>query len=150
MTFFQRFLQAWRLASSSDTGSQNKNGEWTMSAADSMALTLYGHTLHTNGDQRLFAASAMQSTKDMVIKAAVLKLFDNNYFSICCLDTVIDLVGARKDGDAYKLLRAMHCVDYSKMPNDLRARIPLLVNEVLLTTNDIDDAVKMATKGVLE
>lgn len=84
-----------------------------------------------------------------MVKQAVQKLFEERHFSVCDLDKVIKLVGARQGGEAYKLLSALHCVDYAKMDPELRARIPKLVNECLLEADNVIDAADVALKGVL-
>lgn len=149
MTFLQRFLVAWRLVSQLDTGSQNKSGAWSMKEENLTALALFGHTLKSNGEKILFEnVASMESTKAMVIKAAVKKIFDTNYFSICDLDNVINLVGSRKQCEAYSLLKALHCIDYQKMPQDLRDRIPMLINECLMVSSGVDSAVNTSLDGI--
>jgi hypothetical protein len=82
------------------------------------------------------------------VKQAVQHLFEKNYFSICTLDKVIELVGARQGGEAYRMLHALHCVDFGKMDPELRARIPHLVNECLRQQDNIIDATDIALKGI--
>lgn len=84
-----------------------------------------------------------------MVRQAVQKLFENSHFSICDLRNAMEIVGARKGGEAYTLLSALHCVDYAKMDPELRARIPQLVNECLLEADNIVDAADVALKGVL-
>lgn len=90
----------------------------------------------------------MPETKRLVVQTAVAKLFDNKWFDICTLDKTLSLVGARQGGAAYDMLHALHCIHYDKMPPDLRARIPQLVNECLLQNDNVNDATEVALKGV--
>ena len=83
-----------------------------------------------------------------MVRQAIQNLFEKGHFSICTLDEVIQLVGARQGGDAYRLLRALHCVDFGKMDPELRARIPHLVNECLRQQDNIIDATDIALKGI--
>lgn len=82
------------------------------------------------------------------MKHAIQNLFERNYFNICALDSALDLVGARQGGDAYRMLHALHCVDYSKMDPELRARIPHLVNECLRQQSNVIEATEVALNGV--
>ncbi len=84
----------------------------------------------------------------MVVTAAVKDLFDKNYFSICNLDNIIKLVGARAGGEAYQLLKTLHCIDYSKMQQGLRDRLPLLVNECLRNASGVNAATEVALDGI--
>jgi hypothetical protein len=84
-----------------------------------------------------------------VVKQAVQKLFESGHFSICQLDKVLEVVGARQSGEAYRMLNALHCVDFGKMDPDLRARIPQLVNECLRQRDNVSDATQVALQGVV-
>lgn len=82
------------------------------------------------------------------MQTAVRNLFDKGHFSICDLDKIMEIVGARQSGEAYKLLRALHCVDYAKMQPELRAKVPDLVNECLRQQADVIEATNVALHGV--
>lgn len=82
------------------------------------------------------------------MQTAVRNLFDQNYFSICDLDKIIEIVGARRSGEAYKLLHALHCVNYAKMDPELRAKVPELVNECLRQQANVIEATEVALQGV--
>lgn len=75
-------------------------------------------------------------------------MFEDSYFSICGFDKIVAIVGARRNTDAYKLLSTLHCVDYAKMPPELRAKIPELVNECLRQQADVIEATDVALQGV--
>lgn len=82
------------------------------------------------------------------MQTAVSHLFKQTHFSICDLRNVMEIVGARKGSEAYKLLQNLHCVDYDKMPPELRERIPHLVNECLRQQDDVIEATSVALEGV--
>lgn len=86
--------------------------------------------------------------KQLVLATAAKKLFTEQHFSICQLDNICKLVGARRGGPAYDQLRALHCTDYAAMPAELRAAIPGLVNEVLLNAEQSALAADKALQGV--
>lgn len=149
MTFFRRLRQVFRSEQSSDIGSQNKNGDSNMSAGNLMELTTCGRTTSKQSGERFFdAIASMEQTKKLVVTAALGKLFDESYFSICTLNNVMDVIGSRRCGEAYTLLHALHCVDYSKMDQDLRDRIPMLVNECLRQKANVSVAQDIAMNGV--
>ena len=82
--------------------------------------------------------SQMPQTQQLVLRTATRKLFDQRYFDICTVDSLMKLTGTTERGAAYTQLRAMHCVNYSDMPKELQDRIPHLVRECL-TTPTVDE-----------
>jgi len=133
-------------ASSSDTGSANKTENLHTTQAEWMHS---GKFMNAKSADHLIDCSSLAQTQQLVVKTAITKLFKDNHFSICKLDEVMDLLGARQGCQAYKMLRALHCVNYSDMPADLRSRIPALVNECLAQKDDVIDAVDIALKNVI-
>lgn len=149
MTWWLHLRRVFQLASLPATGFQNKNGDLNMSVEKSTVLICGGRNI-SSGESKIFseAITNMDQTKRMVAVAALNKLFTSNHFSICTLDDVIDVVGARPAGESYKLLRALHCIDYAKMEPELRDRVPLLVNECLRQKANTAGAVETALNGV--
>lgn len=84
----------------------------------------------------------------MVVEIAAKKMLESRHFSICDLDKICEIVGARQSGDAYTLLRALHCIDYNAMDQELRNRIPLLVNEVLRQQSEVKALSSVMLDGV--
>ncbi len=120
-----------------------------MSVENLMELTTFGRTTSKKSGEEFFDAMAsMEQTKKLVVTAALGKLFDDSYFSICTLNNVMDVIGSRRAGEAYTLLHALHCVHYSKMDQDLRDRIPMLVNECLRQRSNVSAATNTAMSGV--
>jgi Flp pilus assembly CpaF family ATPase len=83
------------------------------------------------------------------VKQAIKRLFGKGHFDICIVREVSEIVGARRGGDAYKMLRALHCVDYASMEPELRARLPELVNECLRQQDNVIEATEVALKGIV-
>lgn len=74
----------------------------------------------------------MNDLQRMAAEAALRKMAEQGYFSICTIDKIRESLGLGKVGsDAYQTLNLLHCVDYGKMPDELRAALPGLVAEVL-------------------
>lgn len=149
MTFLWRWLRGLRPEYQSDTGSQKANGDSNMNAGNLRALTCGGRST-SSAESKIFceAITSMNQTKRLVAVAALNKLFTSNYFSICTLDDVIDIVGARRAGEPYKLLSALHCIHYANMEPELREQIPLLVNECLRQKSNAAEAVEASLNGV--
>jgi hypothetical protein len=79
---------------------------------------------------------------------AVAKMLRSDYFSICTVDNVCKLIGARQDGAAYDMLRTLHCVHYREMPQDVREVLPALMREVFSQAQIEDEAIRGIFKGV--
>lgn len=92
--------------------------------------------------------ASLPETRQLVVTAALNDLFTKQWFDMCNLNKVREIVNAPRNSEAYKLLDALHCVAYDKMPPDLRNRIPQLVNEVLRPPIVVDPAVGVALEGV--
>lgn len=82
-----------------------------------------------------------------MVETAIKSLLTKKHFSICDLDTVMEITQSRQN-EAYKMLHALHCIDYSKMEPQLRQQIPELINEVLCNQVNVIDATDVALKGV--
>jgi hypothetical protein len=66
------------------------------------------------------------------LELAINKLFQEKHFSICQLDTIAELMGVNAQAHPnYKVLRALHCVDYSKMDSETREQLQHKVIECL-------------------
>ncbi len=52
--------------------------------------------------------SQMPETQQLVLRAATRKLFDNSFFSICTVDSMMKLVGTSARTPAYTQLHALH------------------------------------------
>lgn len=149
MSLFGRFLQVFRLESSLATGQQNKKGISNMNAENSTELTRSGRISRMPGQKKLLRSlEVMESAKRLVATAAINKLFETNYFDICTLNSVMELIDARRGGDSYKMLHALHCIHYSKMDPDLVELIPDLVNDCLRQQSNVQFSSIRALDGV--
>lgn len=116
----------------SGTGPASKTETSNTNAATSTESIPSGPCLSITGPATcLPAISSLPETRRLVISHALNELFTKRHFNICQLDAVAELLNAPRNTDAFKLLRTLHCVDYSDMAPELRDRIPLLVNECL-------------------
>ena len=136
---------ASRWASSSARLSEKPTENLNSRKDDSMASTNSGPTLLPPWRPVVLPTVAnLPETKQLVVQAAIEHLFTERHFSICALDKLIDLTGAQRDSDAYRLLQPLHCVTWSRMDPALRAQVPLLVREALLTNQWVREAAATA------
>lgn len=113
--------------------------------------TKFGPTSRPPGSTQYAPALAnLPEVRRLVVTQALDDLFTKQYFSICQLDSVMAVLNASKHSEAYKLLRALHCVDYGVMRPELRESIPQLVNECLRPPLVVDcSATSVAIDGVV-
>lgn len=69
--------------------------------------------------------------KQQAAIAALNKMMSQGHFSICTIDTIAAMLGITPDPEAYAVLRALHCVNYTAMPRDLYSRLPDLIQAAL-------------------
>jgi len=95
--------------------------------------------------------SVTQQRTMMVAQVALNKLFEDNHFSICKLNDVMDLLGkGRRNSKIYKQLHTLHCVHYEDMPDDLKNQIPYMVNELLTNKPSSQAATEVALNGIFD
>lgn len=73
----------------------------------------------------------MADLKKQIAITALNDMMSRGHFSICTIDSVAELLGVNAKGEAYTMLRALHCVDWAKMPQDVRAAVPDLIRDCL-------------------
>lgn len=142
-------LSLWRGSRSDSSERTTSTSTNSNSHTTEESWTPSGRSKFTACDSTSLACSALPETKRLVVHTAVANLFENKWFSISDLSEIMELIGARKGGQAYQMLHALHCVHYDKMPPELRARIPELVNECLRRKDDVDHATEAALQGVV-
>lgn len=118
-----------------------------MNGGNSMESTLSGRTLQALGPRSLSCLAEMPETRRLVVTAALDKVLTQKYFDVCTIDTILKIMGTRKNCAAYDLLHALHCMHYDQMQPELRNSIPQLINECL--RGPIQDA-GAATGAALE
>jgi hypothetical protein len=73
----------------------------------------------------------MDNLKNLAATTALNAMLADRHFSICTIDSVASMLNVKPASDAYNILRAVHCIDYAKMPAELRQAIPGLIKECL-------------------
>ena len=65
----------------------------------------------------------MDEFKKEAIRIALREMFRKGSFSICTVDTCLEIANIPIPRDEYETLRALHCIDYSEMPPDFRVQL---------------------------
>lgn len=73
----------------------------------------------------------MTDLKMLSAQAALVKLFDQDYFSICTIDNISKMMGIKPEREAYQILKTLHCVHYDQMPSALLQALPELIMHVM-------------------
>jgi hypothetical protein len=74
----------------------------------------------------------MTDLKKLAALTAINNMLAGGHFNICAIDSVAEMMGIPRNGsEAYQTLRTLHCIDYAKMPVELRNAIPGLIEQVL-------------------
>lgn len=80
-----------------------------------------------------------------VVTIALKELFNGRHFSICDVDKIGEMIGTNPSKHpGYKYLRALHCVDYSKMTDEVREQLPNRVMDCLRPDSMNFEAMAMA------
>lgn len=54
------------------------------------------------------------------LKLALKKMFSENHFNICTIDSCLKLTEVIPNKDVYKVMQTVHCVNYKDMEEDFR------------------------------
>jgi hypothetical protein len=70
--------------------------------------------------------------KQQIALTALNEMMRGNHFNICAIDRVADMLGVNaRASDAHRTLCPLHCVDWDKMPQQVREAVPGLIQECL-------------------
>ena len=70
--------------------------------------------------------------KHATVLAALNDMVRRGHFNVCTLDRCADILGLQlKGSEQYKLLSALHCVDFAAMPPNVRTALPGWIRECL-------------------
>lgn len=73
----------------------------------------------------------MDNLKQVVALTSLNDMMRKGYMSICVIDSVGEMLGINPKCEAYSILRPLHCVNFDKMPKELAATIPGLIQQCL-------------------
>lgn len=136
-------------------GSQSGSSQGTSSAWEKKepnmsvdVLTCFGSFSGSTQSASLAKPSQLPGIRRQVVETLLKKTLENKWLDICSIDKLIELVGSRKSGDAYLMLHSLHCVHFDRMDDELRSRIPMLINEVLTQQSPTQEIVNQVLDGV--
>jgi hypothetical protein len=72
-----------------------------------------------------------QQLSHLSVLTALNKMMTSNRFDICTVDDAIKVLSSTPDGQAYKILRPLHCIHWMDMPRELREAIPKLIERCI-------------------
>lgn len=73
----------------------------------------------------------MLRVKQLAAMAALNSMLSKGYLDICTIDKIAEMINMNCKCEAYTILRTLHCVDFAKMPRELRQSIPSLIKQCL-------------------
>ena len=72
-----------------------------------------------------------QQLAHLSVLTALNKMMSSSHFDICTVDSAAKALGTIPCGQAYKILRPLHCVHWQDMPRELRDAVPKLIERCL-------------------
>ncbi|MET3371968.1 hypothetical protein ABIC89_001009 [Variovorax boronicumulans] len=69
--------------------------------------------------------------KRLSAETALNNMMSGSHFSICAVRDAAKLLGVNPKGDAYDILHPLHCIDWDKMPAELRDAVPSLIEQCI-------------------
>jgi hypothetical protein len=73
----------------------------------------------------------MDDLKQLSAITALNHMMSKGHFSLCAIDSVAKLLNVDPHGEAYDILRPLHCIDWAEMPEQLRDAVPSLIQRCL-------------------
>jgi hypothetical protein len=67
----------------------------------------------------------------MATKAAVNKMMQDGYLSICTIDNILKMTGGIPNRKDYDLLHMLHCVKFMDMDPELLRGLPVILQRVI-------------------
>lgn len=69
----------------------------------------------------------IDDVKRLVASTAINNMLSGGFFSICVIRSVAEALDITPHRKIFKVLEALHCVPYHKMPDELRAELPSII-----------------------
>lgn len=73
----------------------------------------------------------MDDIQVLAARAAMKKMTQDGYFSICTIDNILRMTGGVPRASDYDILRALHCISFRDMEPMLLRGLPFLIKRVL-------------------
>jgi len=76
--------------------------------------------------------SEQLSLPQLAVMTALNEMLRSSHFSICTVDRCAEILEIPMKGNpSYRILSALHCIDYARIPQPLRGQIPELIKQCL-------------------
>lgn len=69
--------------------------------------------------------------KELAAVTALNAMMAKGWMDICTIRSVAEMLGRDPRGDAFEILRSLHCISFDKMSKELRDEIPRLIEQCL-------------------
>lgn len=73
----------------------------------------------------------MSDLKQQIAMTALNNMLSKGHFDICTIRNVAELLNVHPKAEEYIMLQSLHCIDYAKMPTEVRQAIPELIRRCL-------------------
>jgi len=93
----------------------------------------------------------MNETTRLVLGTSMRDMFAKGYLNICTVDKCMEIAGMVRGGPTYKLLAALHCINFKDMPPELQSKITAMIGELFdgLSVDQLMQAVEPPAKSKL-
>jgi hypothetical protein len=73
----------------------------------------------------------MTDLKQLAAITALNEMMAGSHFNVCTIDRIGKMLDINPKGEAYEVLHTLHCINWEKMPKQLREAVPGLIKECL-------------------
>ena len=73
----------------------------------------------------------MADLKQQAAVVALNKMMAGGHFNVCTVREIAEMFGVMPDPEPMGVLKTLHCVDFNKMPRELYASLPALIQAAL-------------------
>jgi hypothetical protein len=73
----------------------------------------------------------MSDLKQTIAMTALNNMLKKGHFDICTIQSVAELLNVHPKVEEYRMLHALHCIDYNNMPTEIREALPELIRRCL-------------------
>lgn len=73
----------------------------------------------------------MSDLKQMAAVTALNEMMSGSHFNVCTIDRIATMLQVNPKGEAYEVLHTLHCINWDKMPQELREAVPDLIRQCI-------------------
>jgi hypothetical protein len=84
-------------------------------------------------------------------RLALRTMFNNEYFSICTIDSLIKLTNIIPDPNSYKIMQALHCTRFDVMETEFRNKLLKMVIDLFKSDGfDLEEIDKVYASKIID